>query len=59
VNRYKGRITRRCREEGFVDFGWQQKYNDRIIRDEKEYNVISQYIMNNVANWETDSKRKD
>ena len=56
VNRYKGRITRRCREEGFVDFGWQQKYNDRIIRDAKEYSTIATYIQENVANWEHDSK---
>ena len=59
VNRYKGRVTRKCREEGFVDFGWQQKYNDRIIRDSNEYDLIARYINNNVANWETDSKRKD
>ncbi len=58
VNRYKGRITRRCREEGFVDFGWQQKYNDRIIRGAKEYSIIAQYINDNISKWDGDTKRK-
>jgi len=33
---------------------WQQYCNDRIIRDESEYNRIAQYIENNPTNWEKD-----
>lgn len=33
------------------DFRWQSRFHDRIIRDEKEYYFISEYIMNNPINW--------
>ena len=55
VNSYKGHVTRAARKNGFMDFGWQKKYHHRIIRDEKEYSNIAQYINENVANWDEDS----
>lgn len=58
VNSFKSRVTRDCREQKFMDFGWQAKYNDRIIRNEKEYDRIAQYINENVANWDEDSNNK-
>ena len=33
------------------DFKWQSRFYDRIIRNEKEYYFISEYIMNNPINW--------
>lgn len=30
---------------------WQRRFYDHIIRNEKEYNAIKQYIQNNVINW--------
>ncbi|NOX87354.1 MAG: hypothetical protein GXO86_15585 [Chlorobi bacterium] len=33
---------------------WQLRYWDRIIRDENGYKRISNYIINNPENWETD-----
>ena len=33
---------------------WQRSYHDRIIRNEKEYQKIWQYIDTNVIKWETD-----
>lgn len=33
---------------------WQQRYYDRIIRNEKELNNIRQYIIDNPKNWERD-----
>jgi REP element-mobilizing transposase RayT len=33
------------------DFKWQSRYYDRIIRDDKEYYFIEEYIRNNPANW--------
>ncbi len=56
VNRYKGRVKRAAKEKGFVDFAWQAKFHDRIIRDKSEYVRISEYIANNVANWGDDSE---
>ncbi|MDP4010222.1 MAG: transposase [Candidatus Shapirobacteria bacterium] len=35
-------------------FTWQSRYYDRIIRTEKEYWAIKQYIDNNPKNWQKD-----
>jgi len=34
-----------------IDFQWQPKYYDRVIRDEREYLNIKGYIYDNVENW--------
>lgn len=36
---------------------WQRNYWERIIRDEKEYEYISNYIINNPIKWENDKLR--
>ena len=33
---------------------WQRNYYEHIIRDEKSYHRISEYIVNNPANWHND-----
>lgn len=33
---------------------WQPRFHDRIIRNEKEYSRIYNYIENNVAKWDQD-----
>jgi REP element-mobilizing transposase RayT len=33
---------------------WQRSFHDHIIRDEQDYNRISEYIKSNPANWEQD-----
>ena len=33
---------------------WQKSFYDHIIRSDKEYVLIKQYIQNNIKNWETD-----
>ncbi len=37
-----------------IDFGWQSRYYDRIIRNQREGNNIANYIENNVARWGSD-----
>ncbi len=37
-----------------LDFAWQERYWDNIIRDEKEFSNISAYIINNPSNWDKD-----
>lgn len=34
-----------------IDFAWQSGYYDRVIRNEKEYQNIQQYIDNNPEQW--------
>ncbi|PCJ63710.1 MAG: hypothetical protein COA58_15310 [Bacteroidetes bacterium] len=56
VNHFKGRVTRKCKKLGFIDFAWQSRYHDRIVRGEKEYNRIVDYIESNIADWEDDNE---
>ena len=54
ANHFKGNITKWCKENNFPDFGWQSRFNDRVIRNAAEYDKIAIYIQNNVLNWEND-----
>jgi REP element-mobilizing transposase RayT len=38
-----------------IEFEWQSRYHDRIIRNEKELNAIRQYIIDNPLNWRNDA----
>jgi REP element-mobilizing transposase RayT len=38
-----------------IQFGWQTRFHDHIIRDQAEMERIATYIENNVANWENDT----
>jgi putative transposase len=58
VNSYKGHVTRSCKAQKFIDFGWQSRFHDRVIRDEKEYNNIATYINENVFNWDEDDNNQ-
>jgi len=37
-----------------IDFSWQERYYDRIIRNEQALNKIRQYIITNPQKWEHD-----
>ncbi len=37
-----------------IEFEWQERYHDHIIRDEESYQKIKNYIINNPSNWTTD-----
>ena len=34
-----------------IDFAWQPRYFDRVIRNEKEYQNVRAYILNNLTDW--------
>jgi REP element-mobilizing transposase RayT len=38
---------------------WQRNYWEHIIRNENEYNRISQYIINNPIKWENNKLNGD
>lgn len=40
-------------------FDWQPRFHDRIIRDEKEYNNVLQYIFDNPMKWELDRNNQE
>lgn len=37
-----------------IEFGWQTRYHDHIIRSHDEFIRISNYILNNPRNWKDD-----
>lgn len=37
-----------------IDFAWQPRFHDHIIRDELSYHHIRNYIINNPENWKDD-----
>ena len=49
----KSSITRFANEKQ-IDFAWQPRFHDHIVRDTSELNRIADYIENNVANWKDD-----
>lgn len=49
IKQYKGSVTKKI---GYSI--WQKSYYEHIIRDEKEYYKIKEYIQNNIINWKID-----
>jgi REP-associated tyrosine transposase len=50
IGSYKSAITRQARCMG-IDFAWQSRFYDHIIRDEKSFNRIEKYIIENPLKW--------
>lgn len=50
---YKGRCSFELRKIN-AHFEWQSRFYDHIIRNDSEYQRISDYIVNNPMNWCTD-----
>jgi putative transposase len=51
---YKSAVSHWAGLNGKTSFEWQPRYYDHIIRDEKSFNQIRQYISNNPSQWESD-----
>ncbi len=47
----KTKSSNQIHELGFKDFAWHRSFHDHIIRDEKAYVNIFNYISNNPTNW--------
>lgn len=54
IRSYKSAVTKHANRLGFEN-GWQSRFHDHIIRNDVEYQRISDYIINNPRNW-TDDK---
>ena len=53
VRGYKSAVTTYARKNN-LDFGWQPRFYDHIIRSMESYRLISHYILNNPARWNED-----
>jgi putative transposase len=54
IGGYKSAVTKHANKLG-LENGWQNLFHDHIIRNDAEYQRISNYIIANPGNWGTDS----
>lgn len=57
VGTFKAAVTRSVKRANILldDRLWQRGYHDHIIRNERDYLYIKQYVQINPARWETDT----
>jgi putative transposase len=53
IGSYKSAVTKHANRLG-LEFGWQARFHDHIIRDDPEFQRINDYIEMNVENWKDD-----
>lgn len=53
IRSYKSAVTKHANRLGLKN-GWQTRFHDHIIRNDAEYQRISDYIVANPRNWEKD-----
>lgn len=51
---YKTTTSKKIHLIGNKTFAWQRSFHDHIIRDEKSFNRISNYISDNPLKWDLD-----
>ena len=54
----KSAVTKFANSKG-IDFAWQTRFHDHIIRNPYQMKRIDEYITNNVANWNADCFNRD
>jgi putative transposase len=54
IRGFKSAVTTYSKINDTIDFGWQPRFHDHIIRNSAEFDRIQNYITNNVANWDKD-----
>ena len=53
ITQFKSSVTKYARQNA-IEFGWQSRFHDHIIRNQDELKKISDYIQNNVYKWDSD-----
>lgn len=54
IRAYKSSVKRYA-NQNHIEFGWQPRFHDHIIRDDRSLNAIRQYIITNPDNWLLDA----
>jgi putative transposase len=54
VRGFKVGVTKLARHER-LDFAWQPRYHDHIIRNSKELDILRNYVAHNPAQWTKDT----
>lgn len=53
IGSYKSAVTKHCNRLG-IEFGWQSRFHDHVIRDYTSFINIQNYIRTNPLNWNKD-----
>ena len=53
ILKLKSGVTRYALKKD-IPFKWQERFHDRIIRDNNEFEIKDNYIKNNISNWKDD-----
>ena len=53
IGQFKSTVTRKAKELN-IQFQWQKRYHDHIIRDRQSFIKIMNYIELNIVNWQND-----
>jgi REP element-mobilizing transposase RayT len=56
IQQYKSSVTRIVKKSNILDFKWQSRFYEHIIRDEQSFQRIVDYITGNPKNWQKDNK---
>ena len=51
---YKSSVTRLSHQAGHEAFGWQPRFYDHVVRDERSLSRLREYIQENPLKWELD-----
>jgi REP element-mobilizing transposase RayT len=55
IRSYKSACSKTTRQQyPKLNFHWQSRFHDRVIRNKKEYDRIENYIVQNPENWHRD-----
>jgi hypothetical protein len=51
INQYKTACTKQIHKMGLLEFAWQSRYYDHIIRNNQALENIREYMLGNPAKW--------
>ena len=52
VGCYKTAVAKWSKANGYVEFAWQARFFDHVIRNDRSLNAIREYISTNPLSWE-------
>ena len=58
IRGYKTGVTKYARNNN-IEFEWQSRFHDHIIRNDRSYRLIRNYIINNLKKWNNDEFNND
>ncbi len=58
IGSLKSIVTKRIHQNGLIDFQWQSRFYDHVIRNEEDLYRIKEYIRTNPLYWYRDRNKK-